>query len=101
MFEITDNDVLVIYEQLKDRYDLTLTNTLSLNEGFTIDCPIIIGKAHGQIIQLYVCETIFVMDVLNDEKTMCTHWHPYDVDMAANDISEFMDGKNDYPLKQI
>jgi hypothetical protein len=32
---------------------------------------------------------------------MCTHWHPYDVDMAANDFSEFMDGKNDYPLEEI
>ena len=44
---------------------------------------------------------MFVMDVLDDEKTMCTHWHPYDVDMAANDFSEFMDGKNDYPLEKL
>ena len=72
-----------------------------LDDGFTIDVPILVGKAHEQIIQLYACDDMFVMDVLNDEKTMCTHWHPYDVDMAVKDIAEFMDGKNDYPLEKL
>ena len=98
---ITDNDILAVYEQLKDRYDLFLTTTALLDDGFTIDVPIVVGKAHGQIIELYAWDDMFVMDVLDDEKTMCTHWHPYDVDMAANDFSEFMDGKNDYPLEEI
>ena len=101
MLEITYQDVLTVYQQLKDKYDLVLTTTAELDDGFTIDVPIIVGKAHEQIIQLYACEDIFVMDVLNDEKTMCTHWHPYDVDMAVKDIAEFMDGKNDYPLEKL
>ena len=101
MFEITEKDVLTVYQQLKDRYDLVLTTTAELDDGFTIDVPIIVGKAHEQIIQLYAYEDIFVMDVLNDEKTMCTHWHPCDVDMAVKDIAEFMDGKNDYPLEKL
>ena len=101
MFDFTDNDVLAIYQQLKDRYDLVLTRTSLLDEGFTVDCPIIVGKAHGQIIELYSCENMFIIDVLNNEQTMCTHWHPYDVDMAVKDIAEFMDGKNDYPLEKL
>ena len=98
---ITDDDILAVYEQLKDRYDLFLTTTALWDDGFTIDVPIIVGKAHGQIIQLYACDDMFVMDVLDDEKTMCTHWHPYDIDMAVKDIAEFMDGKNDYPLEKL
>ena len=96
-----DSDVFAVYERLKDTYSLVMTTTTALDDGFTIDVPIIVGKAHEQIIQIYACEDIFVMDVLNDEKTMCTHWHPYDVDMAVNDISEFMDGKSDYQLEKI
>lgn len=101
MFEITDQDVLTVYQQSKDKYDLVLTTTAELDDGFTIDVPIIVGNANGQIIELYAYEDIFVMDVLNAEKTMCTHWHPYDVDMAAKDIAEFMDGKSDYPLQKL
>ena len=53
MFDITVDDVMAVYEQLKDRYDLVFTTTSALDEGFTIDCPIVVGKAHGQIIELY------------------------------------------------
>lgn len=98
MFDITDNDVLLVYEKLKGKYDLTLTRTSLVDDGFRIDCPIIVGKAHGQIIQLYACESLFIMDVLNSDSTMGTHWHPYDIEGAANDIAEFMEGKNDYTL---
>ena len=98
MFDITDNDVISVYEKLKGKYDLILTRTHLVDDGFTIDCPIIVGKAHGQIIQLYACESLFIMDVLNMEGTMGTHWHPYDIESAAGDIAEFMEGKSDYPL---
>ena len=101
MLEITEKDVFCVYNQLIGKYDLVLTTTFELDDGFTINAPIIVGKAHKQIIQLYACEDMFVMDVLNDEKTMCTHWHPYDVDMAVKDITEFMDGKSDYPFQKL
>lgn len=100
MPDITDNDVLLVYGILSTKYNLILTITTLLDEGFSIDCPIIVGKAHGQIIELYACEGMFVMDVLNEEKTMCTHWHPYDVESAVQDIIEFMEGKSDYELQK-
>ena len=96
MFNITTNDIIEIYEQLKDKYELILTTTSQLNEGFTVDCPIIVGKAHNQIIELYAYSGDFVMDVMDENQTKGTHWHPIDVANAIEDIIEFMNGKSNY-----
>ena len=98
MFDITVGDVMEVYEQLKDRYDLVLTTTSALDEGFTVDCPIIVGKAHGQIIELYEDGGDFILDVMDEAKTKGTHWHPNDSDMAVHDIVEFMEGRSNYQM---
>ena len=98
MFDITTDDLFAVYAQLKERYDLVWTTTAALNEGFTVDCPIIVGKAHDQVIQLYECDGDFVLDVMDAARSKGTHWHPNDVKSAAEDISEFMEGKLDYQL---
>lgn len=98
MYGITVADVRSVFERLKDRYDLVLTTTSALDEGFTVDCPIIVGKAHGQIIELYEDDEMFIMDVMDAEQSMGTHWHPCDVDSAVEDIVEFMEGKFDYKM---
>ena len=97
-YDNCDEDLKVIYEQLKDRYALVLTTTAALDEGFTVDCPILVGKAHGQIIELYLDCEMFVMDVMDAAQTKGTHWHPNDVEDAVKDIVKFMDGKADYEL---
>ena len=98
MFYMTDENVLEVFALLKDRYDLVLTTSAALDEGFTIDCPIIQGKAHGQIIQLYSDGDMFVLDVMDGAQTKGTHWHPNDVEDAVEDIVKFMNGKDDYPM---
>ena len=98
MFEITAEDVVKVYEQLKDRYHLVLTTTSALDEGFSVDCPIVVGKAHGQFIELYEDGGDFVMDVMDEEQTKGTHWHPNDVEEAVDYIAEFMEGKSDYEM---
>ena len=98
MFDSTVDDVMTVYEQLKDRYDLVLTTTSALDEGFTIDCPIVVGKAHGQIIELYEDGGDFVLDVMDAAKTKGSHWHPNDVESAIDDIVKFMEGKSDYKM---
>lgn len=98
MFNITVDDLLAVYEQLKDKYDLVLTTTAALDEGFTVDCPIIVGKAHSQIIELYEDGGDFVLDVMDAEQTKGTHWHPNDVEGAVSCIVEFMEGKSDYEM---
>ena len=98
MFDMTVDDLLQVYDQLKERYPLFLTNTFALDEGYTIDCPIIVGLAHGQIIELYEYDGLFVLDVTDAAHTCGTHWHPNDVGNAIDDIKAFMDGKADYHL---
>ena len=108
MFGMTDEKVLEVFAKLKDKYPMSMTNTTELNEtmdaGFSIDCPILVGRAHGQIIWLYAYEDMFILDVLDEAQTKGTHWHPNDVDAAVEDIAEFMEGKSDYkmyPFKQV
>lgn len=101
MYDFTDREVLAVYEQLKDRYDLLLTTTSALDDGFTVDCPVIVGSAHGQLIWLYAHEDMFIMDVLNAEKTMATHWHPFSIEDAVSDIAEFMEGRSHYKLTNL
>ena len=108
MFGMTDEKVLEVFAKLKDKYPMSMTNTTELNEtmdaGFSIDCPILVGRAHEQIIWLYAYEDMFILDVLDEAQTKGTHWHPNDVDAAVEDIAEFMEGKSDYemyPFKQV
>ena len=98
LYNNSEDDLKAIYEKLKDRYALVLTNTAALDEGFTVDCPILVGRAHGQIMELYLDCEMFVMDVMDMEQTKGTHWHPNDVESAIKYIAEFMDGKSDYEL---
>ena len=98
LYNNSEDDLKAIYEKLKDRYALVLTNTAALDEGFTVDCPILVRRAHGQIMELYLDCEMFVMDVMDAEQTKGTHWHPNDVESAIKYIAEFMDGKSDYGL---
>lgn len=75
-----------------------MTTTDALYEGFTVNCPILVGKAHSQVIELYEDGGDFVLDVMDEAQTKGTHWHPSDVESAVDDIAEFMEGKTDYEL---
>ena len=101
MLDRTPDDVFAVYDQLKDRYELEMTTTTALDAGFTIDCPILVGRAHGQILWLYDDGGIFVLDVMDEAQRAGTHWHPYDVEDAAEDIAAFMEGKSDYKLHRF
>lgn len=97
--ELTNNAALIeVYKRLCAKYPVELTNTLALNDGFSIDCPILVAAAHGQFLYLYDYGGDFVLDVMNAEKTKGCHWHPFDVESAVNDISAFMEGETDYPF---
>ena len=101
MSQITFKELYAIYEQLKDKYPLRMTTAAALDEGFTVDCPVLVGKAHGQIVELYEDGGMFVLDVIDEAQTKGTHWHPNDIEGAVADITEFMEGKSNYPLQQF
>ena len=98
MFGMTDQHVIAVYNQMKDRYPLLLTNTMALNEGFTTDCPILVGRSHGKIMELYSDGGMFILDVMDEAQTKGTHYHPNGVESATEYIAEFMDGKSDYEM---
>lgn len=102
MFNITVDHLFEVYKQLKDSYDLTMTTTSVLNaeanEEFSVDCPIIVCKAHDKILYLYVYDDMFILDVMDNAQTKGTHWHPFYIETAVNDIIDFINGRLDYKL---
>lgn len=86
-------DLEFVYEKLKDNFDLELTNTFALNEGYTIDVPVIIGKSSNKKFYLYKEDDLFVFTTKlsdNSGNHECSHTHPYDVNDSINCIKKFM-----------
>ena len=96
--DIYDEEVLQVYEALKDRYDLLLTNSFALNEGFTADMPVLVAKTNGYVLELYGAG-ILVLDIMDEARTKGTHWHPYDAERAVADIMDFMENGPKYKLQ--
>ena len=96
--DMTENDLFTVYERLKDRYALKLTNTFAVDGGFREDLPILTACAHDRILWLYVYEGEFVFDVMDSACTVGTHWHPLDTEQAVRDVTAFMEGTEDYPM---
>ncbi len=102
------NDIELIYERVKDRHNLLLTNSLALDAGFEWNVPIICGESQSGNFWLYADEDTldphgfeFVFSVGYEKRTWfrkrlvkCrTHWHPQTIEDAVNDIDKFMAGK--------
>ena len=52
------NDIELIYGKVKDKYNLTLTNSFALNDGFTCDVPVIYGEFQQGRFWLYADEDV-------------------------------------------
>mgnify|MGYP003295219716 CR=1 FL=1 len=70
------NDIELIYDKVKDKYNLTLTNSFALNEGFTWDVPVIYGESQQGRFWLYADEDVpnphgieFVFSVEYEKRT--------------------------------
>ena len=102
------NDIELIYDKVKDKYNLTLTNSFALNEGFTWDVPVIYGESQQGRFWLYADEDTpnpqgieFVFSVEYEKRTWFrkqpkkyhTHWHPWTIEQAIRDVENFMNGK--------
>ena len=69
---VTTEDLRAVYEQLKDKYNILWTTSFALDEGYTKDFPVIVGKSHGQILELYE-DGLFVLDIADEAQTKGTH----------------------------
>lgn len=96
--DMTEKDLFTVYERLKDRYPMTVTNTLSAHKCFRMDVPILIANAHDRILWLYVDAGEFVFDVMSSDCSMGTHWHPMTTEQALQDVTAFMEGTEEYPM---
>ena len=86
------------YEQLKDQFDLILTNTFSLENGyddFREDFEILCGESPAGKFQIYHDGALFVFDVDKADGTY-THWHPLNIEAIVEDVRDFMQGNCKY-----
>lgn len=87
-------DLNAVYERLKHKYSLTLTNTFSLEDGieeYGEDYMILYGKSSLGEFQLSDCGLYICFDVNRPDGTY-THWHPSNLEDAVNDVDLFMQG---------
>ena len=85
-----------IYETLKDTYNLTYTCTAALDDGYTIDVPVIRGVTENGHFDLYEDGELYVFSfvVFSEEgKAQYSHTHFYDAMDAITYIQKFMQGK--------
>ena len=104
------HDLDFIYEQLKNKYDLILTNTFALDSGYTIDVKVLCGESILGKFNLYKevddwDEFVFSVEYATPRKERWslipekyTHWHPQSRDQALNDVIAFMEGTHRFLL---
>ena len=90
---MVNHDIHILYDQLSGKYNLLLTNTFALNDGFTIDVPVLRGETPKGRFYLYKeyedsSEFVFSVTYSSGEST---HWHPYSIEIALDDIIRFME----------
>ena len=86
-------DISYIYNIVKDKYPLLLTTTFALDDGYTIDVPVIRGETSGGRFDLYITEGLYVFSIEffdRDSNDTYTHLHPVDVENAVEYINKFM-----------
>ena len=105
-----NNDIEIIYEQLKDKYDLLLTNTFALDSGYTIDVKVLCGESIFGKFNLYKededwDEFVFSVEYATPRRSRWnlsvekyTHWHPYSREQAQEDVIAFMEGTHRFLL---
>lgn len=87
-------DLSAVYNRLKGKYQLILTNTFSLENGaedYREDFLILCGESAIGKFQLYDNGLYIIFDVDKVDGTYL-HWHPVDIEEAVNDIEFFMQG---------
>lgn len=84
-------DLMQVYQQLKDRYNLKLTNAFALNAGFRNDFQVLFGQSPQNKFYLYHDGVIAIFDIENLQGTLADHWHPDNTQEAIQMVIDFME----------
>jgi hypothetical protein len=79
-----------IWAQVRPLYPLTLTTTRQVDDGFTIDVPVITGHNGRASFWLYDDGGELVFSAEVPGQAYHDHWHPQRVSEAVEAISAFM-----------
>ena len=96
-------DLFLIYRQLKDRYNLKLTNAFSLNAEFREDFQVLFGQSAKNKFYLYHDGVIAIFDIENQAGTLADHWHPDNTQEAMQMVVDFMEDTCEFdwwPIEQ-
>ena len=87
-------DLNKVYNQVKDKYPIILTNAYALDNGredYDEDYQILCGKSLAGKFILYDNGLDIVFDAEKADGTY-THWHPIDAEETITDVILFMEG---------
>lgn len=90
---MANSSIARIYEHLRSQYPLTLTTTLAVDDGFTIDAPILVGRGSSRSFWLYDDGGDFVFSVEVPGQPWRDHWHPQTIKEAVQAVVDFMEGR--------
>ena len=96
-------DLPLIYQHFKDKYNLELTNALSLNAGFRKDFQVLFGQSPQNRFYLYHDGVIAIFDIENHAGTLADHWHPDNTQEAMQMVVDFMEDTCEFdwwPIQQ-
>lgn len=84
----------IVYNQLKDRFDLVLTNAFAVENGeedWGEDIELLCGESSAGKFTLFDAGQGLQFDVDKPDGTYI-HWHSAGVEEAVNDVIMFMQG---------
>lgn len=86
-------DLNTVYNHLKEKYPVVLTNAYALENGadFDEDYQLLYGESSAGKFLLYDDGLDIIFDVDKADGTY-THWHPLDTEEAIEDVILFMGG---------
>ena len=85
-------DLSFIYQNIKDKYSLTLTNARSLNAGFGWDMEVLTGESDLGRFYLYDEGVHYILNYDTEDGMANKHWHPKDTEEALRYVIAFMEG---------
>lgn len=92
---IKSEEIEKVYELVKDVEGIELTHAFAIEgSGYSEDFEIICGESEKGKFELYYCEDMFVFGVEFPDGEY-THWHPWEVEGAVNEIKKFLKKPND------